>query len=563
MTQAQALAILKTGANVFLTGEPGAGKTYVINEYVQYLRGHAIEPAITASTGIAATHIHGQTIHSWSGIGIHRMLTPYDLDRIATTEYIVRRIKHTAVLIIDEISMIDATTLDMVDQVCREVRQKAEAFGGIQVILVGDFFQLPPVSRVGDTVGFAFRSNAWRAMQPLVCYLSEQHRQSDEQFLSVLSAIRNNSFDVEHYEHLERRRVSHGDVVLNTESLTRLFPHNADVDTLNTREIKKITSAGKKYTMTSKGSASLVATLKKGCLSPEELELKIGASVMCTKNSKEKQFANGTLGTVVDFAGGTGYPIIQTRDGRYITIEPMEWSIEEDGKVKAFVTQIPLRLAWAITIHKSQGMSLDAALMDLSQVFEYGQGYVALSRVRTLDGLHLLGWNPQTFMVHPDIIETDTTFHAQSDAAEESFADIPADRLQKMHDNFITACGGDLKKKEVVQKKTAKAKRDTLEETRVLVLERKSLKDIGKLRNLVFVTIVGHLEKLVALGRLTADDVAYLFTPELMRSVAEIELVMKSLDTTFLGPVHEHFAGKYTYDQLRLAKVAILAKNQK
>src|SRR3989344_652453 len=145
MTQSEALNILKTGANVFLTGEPGAGKTHTINNFVNYLRDRDVEPSITASTGIAATHIGGMTIHSWSGIGIKGKLDKYDLDKIASSEYIVRRVRKTRVLIIDEISMLSTNMLDMVDMVCREIKQSSEPFGGIQVILVGDFFQLPPL----------------------------------------------------------------------------------------------------------------------------------------------------------------------------------------------------------------------------------------------------------------------------------------------------------------------------------------------------------------------------------------------------------------------------------
>jgi len=145
MTQEEALAILKTGANVFLTGEPGAGKTHTINEYAAYLRSHGIEPSITASTGIAATHIGGMTIHSWSGIGIRNYLDKYELDKITTTEYLVKRIRRAKALVIDEVSMLGPETFSMVEAVCRDIRQNNDAFGGLQVILVGDFFQLPPI----------------------------------------------------------------------------------------------------------------------------------------------------------------------------------------------------------------------------------------------------------------------------------------------------------------------------------------------------------------------------------------------------------------------------------
>ena len=441
MTQAQALDILKTGASVFLTGEPGSGKTHTINTYIAYLRAHGVEPAITASTGIAATHLHGQTIHSWSGIGIRTALSPYDLDAIATTEHVVRRIKKTHTLIIDEISMIDATTLDMVDAVCREIHHSDEPFGGMQVVCVGDFFQLPPINK-GEAPRFAFQSRAWNELQPLVCYLSEQHRHEDQSLTDLLTAIRKNAVTEDHVSYLHDRVIDASDAYEGDHTLTRLFTHNTDVDMLNDRELARLETPEQHFMMTEQGKGALVASLKKGCLSPERLALKVGAVVMCTKNNQYKGYVNGTIGTVMSFEEGTRYPIIRTIHGDDITIDPVDWDIEEDGKVKARITQIPLRLAWAITVHKSQGMSLDRALMDLRQVFEYGQGYVALSRVRTLTGIHLLGFNERTFMVHPTILEHDESLRLLSAQAESAFIDLARDELTAMHQRFILASGG-------------------------------------------------------------------------------------------------------------------------
>jgi len=456
MTQNEALDILKTGVNVFLTGEPGSGKTHTINEYVNYLRDAGVEVAITASTGIAATHIGGMTIHSWSGIGIKNKLDKYDLDKIASNEYVSKRIRRAKVLVIDEISMLSSGTLSMVEAVCREVKQNSEAFGGLQVVFVGDFFQLPPIVRKeeknpqatlleDENVSiFACDSRAWEASRPMVCYLHEQYRQDDSDFLEILSAIRNDTFDEMHFEKILSRKVEKKDFPKN---VPKLFSHNINVDFVNTETLSKIESESKKFTMKGDGHEALIAVLQKGCLSPEILDLKIGAEVMFTKNNQKEGYVNGTLGTVIDFAIGTKYPIVKTRNGRRVEVEPMEWVMEENGKIKAKIIQIPLRLAWAITVHKSQGMSMDSAIMDLGEVFEYGQGYVALSRVRRLSGIYIIGLNEKAFKVHPEILLKDEIFRNTSRDAEKLFKDIDSKKLIKMHSDFIIASGGKVKTK--------------------------------------------------------------------------------------------------------------------
>lgn len=464
MTQSQALTILKTGANVFLTGEPGSGKSHTINDYVAYLRDRKIEPAITASTGIAATHIGGLTIHSWSGIGIKKFLTSRDLDALAVNEYLVKRVAKTKVLIIDEISMLTPETVTMVDAVCKEIKRNNEPFGGLQVVFVGDFFQLPPVVRSDNDESaqggffeeepllFAYQSPAWAQANPLVCYLQEQYRQDDPEFLTLLTAIRNNTFTAEHLNHIKKRKIS---AAAAPNDVTKLFSHNANVDAVNQAMLEQLSGQCRSYLMTTQGKSVPVANLQRGCLSPENLQLKIGAIVMFTKNNSKEGYVNGTLGTVESFDQVYHYPIVRTRQGQKITVETVDWTLEEGGKLRARITQFPLRLAWAITVHKSQGMSLDSAVMDLSGVFEYGQGYVALSRVRNLAGLHLLGWNERTFQVHPQILTQDHFFHEASDNAISAFTSITPEELQKIQNNFILSCGGKIIKgaKEKTQRK--------------------------------------------------------------------------------------------------------------
>lgn len=442
MTQDIALAILKSGASVFLTGQPGAGKTHVVNAFVKHLRAHGIEPALTASTGIAATHIGGMTIHSWSGIGIKDFLTRWDIDRIAQNEKVSRRVQKARTLIIDEISMLDARILNSVDQVCKAIRQNTAPFGGLQVVLVGDFFQLPPVSRDGRQPEFAFQSQAWEALRPSVCYLSEQYRQDDGDFLNVLAAVRTGSVAEEHVEILQSRAARRDDAPHGT---VKLYSHNADVDRINEMELGKLVKPGatpREFAMRSVGASHLQETLKRSCLSPEKLRLVEGASVMFTRNDQAGAFVNGTLGKVVGFDRETGTPRVETREGAEITAHPMEWKIDDQGKVLAALEQVPLRLAWAMTVHKSQGMSLDAAVMDLGGAFEYGQGYVALSRVRRLSGLYLLGLNRRALEVHPTVLQQDQRFLQDSNIAEEAMGAMTLDEMDEAAKRFIVECGG-------------------------------------------------------------------------------------------------------------------------
>jgi ATP-dependent DNA helicase PIF1 len=559
MTQLEALNILRTGTNVFLTGSPGSGKTYTVKEYVDWLRSHDIEPSITASTGVAATHIHGQTLHAWSGIGITDTFSEYEIDRIASKEPVAKRIQKTSVLIIDEISMLSGTLLDAVDAVCRQVRGSELPFGGIQVVLVGDFFQLPPVAGRGRQVPFAFESAAWKSAHLVTCYLTEQHRQDDGQFLSLLSAIRAGNFADDEAELLQERFTTVDKVSLE---VPRLYTHNADVDRLNDAQLAQLPGNGKVFVMDSTGKASVVESLKRGCLSPERLTLKEGAVVMCTKNNSSLGFANGTLGKIVGFDEENNYPLIETLDGRVITVPPAEWVVEEEGKVRAKIIQIPLRLAWAVTVHKSQGQSLDTAAMDLSRAFEFGQGYVALSRVRTLDGLHLLGWSAQALAVHPLVARHDREFQQSSEVAEERFGELEASgERATLEQQFIKSSGGTIEvsprfhRGETSMK--GASKQNTYEETLALIKAGNSLDEVIEARGLTLGTICDHLEKLAASGRLSAEEVEALMPEELAPSLPKIGEAFRAIGFERLAPVFFELNEEYSYDDLKLARVLL------
>lgn len=552
MTQGEALQILKTGANAFLTGEPGSGKTHTINAYIAWLRAHGIEPAITASTGIAATHVGGMTIHAWSGIGIREHLTAHDLDAISSKEHIVRRIQKTSVLIIDEVSMLSGSVLSMVDRVMQEVRHSKRSFGGVQVVLVGDFFQLPPVSKQREGASFAFESLSWKALNPIPLYLHEQYRQEDSVFCSLLSNIRAGEVDDADLECLSSRNL----VPEDAGDIPRLYTHNADVDRINGEKLASISGPTKAYLMDTSGAAALIESLKRGCLSPERLELKKGAVVMCTKNNPGAGYANGTLGMVTFFEEGTGYPVIETRDGRTLTIAPMDWVVEEQGKIRARLSQVPLRLAWAITIHKSQGTSLDAALVDLSRAFEYGQGYVALSRLRSLSGLYLLGWNNDALKIHPRVRAQDAAYKRASEEAVHVFSELEASgERKKLEEQFIIASGGTLE--EQAFSSTPSVKLSTYDETYALLHEGHSLDAIAKTRALTFGTIVSHIEKLAQEGRLDAEAIRGLVSETLIAGLPAIEKAAGKASFKALTPVFKKLHGKYSFDELRLARIIL------
>jgi ATP-dependent DNA helicase PIF1 len=485
MTQAQALTIMKTGLNVYLTGSAGSGKTHVLREYIKWLGERDIPVAITASTGIAATHMNGMTIHGWAGIGIREYLTDADIDMIEQKQYLWKRFEKARVLIIDEVSMLHAHRLDMVERVCRRFKRNDLPFGGLQVILSGDFFQLPPVSKPGSFVmrqpkaevpqgelfidydsgetfeeeeepksDMVIHSRSWKIMKPAICYLTEQHRQEDDAFLAILNAIRENAITATHLKAINGR--------LNAEVAaalpTKLYTHNVDVDAINHAELQKLDGDVKEFVMSGRGSDPLVEALKKSCLAPAQLVLKIGAEVMFIKNNYEAGYVNGTRGAVRGF-DSRGEPIVEIYStGKRLTVAAMEWEVEENGRVKASITQYPLRLAWAITIHKSQGMSLDSAEIDLSKTFAYGMGYVALSRVRTLAGIRLVGFSPEALNVDPVVLKLDTKLASESEENEALFGRLPKEELEKLEKEFIMRVGGKIFVQPKIKKET-KAKK--------------------------------------------------------------------------------------------------------
>lgn len=403
MTQPEAIEKMLSGANIFLTGEPGAGKTYTLNEYIRQAKARGKRIAMTASTGIAASHIDGMTIHSWSGLGIKDSLRDDEIDRMNFQPKMVEKYNACDVLVIDEVSMLHGSRLNMVNRVAKWLRANSKPFGGLQVIFVGDLFQLPPVTK-GEEVDWVHTSDAWLEAAPEPCYLTEQHRQgADSALLTVLREMRAGALSPESRTLLEQAIRP----IPDDDSVTRLYTHNMDVDALNRGMLDKLTTPKKIYRMTSTGDDYKVQQMKRNLLCPNVLELREGAEVMFCANNFDDGYVNGTRGRVVRFTD-TAKPVVLTQDGNEIIVEQYTWRMYHDkGFEIASVTQYPLRLAWAVTVHKSQGLSLDSAIIDLSQAFTPGMGYVALSRVRSLEGLYLVGMNEQALMINQQIAKYD------------------------------------------------------------------------------------------------------------------------------------------------------------
>lgn len=413
MTQSEALKILTTTeTNILLTGKPGAGKSYLTNQYIDWVLDNSSKKIeVTASTGIAALNIGGKTLHSFLGVR-NDEVEEEDIEDIISNPYTEQRIHNTDILIIDEVSMVSSRLLDLADVICRGVRGSNEPFGGIRVILVGDFYQLPPVK--GD---FAFKANVWDKANFGVCYLTEQYRSNDDAFNDILSGIRTGVITDEHKALLK----SHIYEILPEDigAHVRLDTHNKRVDDFNHLRLSRLKTPAKTYNMTSSGTDAQVAMLKKQCQSPEKLVLRVGARVIFTQNDPEQQrWVNGTVGEVAEVHANHVVVKVGTQ---LLEVNSATWELasgyRNKKKVHAWISQLPLRLAWAITIHKSQGMTLDKAVIDLSRVFECGQAYVAISRLKSLAGLYFQGiLTERILMVDKEVMEKDKEFIANSES---------------------------------------------------------------------------------------------------------------------------------------------------
>jgi hypothetical protein len=567
MKQTTALNILKSGKNVFITGSAGTGKTYLLNLYTQYLKERRVYPTIVAPTGIAASHLGGQTIHSFFALGIRESIDEGYVEFLMEKKYLKSRFSKLKLLIIDEVSMVSPELFTSMDLVLRGFKGIDAPFGGVQVVISGDFFQLPPVSKEPKEKRFAWQSPSWKALELQTCYLEEKFRQDDNRLIEVLDDIRSGTISEKTNKALDARM----DVDLSSESkITQLYTHNADVDRINLAELNKLEGEEKLFVYESKGSAKNIDKIFKSSLVLEELRLKKGALVIFIKNSPEGEYVNGTTGIVQSFSPIDKMPIVITTSGRKVKLEREDWSLENDsGKVTATVSQVPLRLAWAITIHKSQGMTLDAAQIDLSKTFEVGQGYVALSRIKSIEGLSLLGLNPMALRVDPLILHIDDRIKMASVKAGEAVESLGEDAFASVCEKHISSMGGVVEKEkieeEVANIKAGKPSHSsyvtpTHVKTKNLIEKSETLVKLAINRKLAKGTIIQHLS-LIKEEEPEIDLSKYKPKAELFDEVEGVvlRLMTKKMPEHFtddgklrLKPVFEALDGQVGYDDLRL-----------
>jgi len=399
--QKHVISMIREGKNIFFTGSAGTGKSFLLKRIVDMLP--PAHTAVTASTGVAACHIGGTTLHSFSGIGKGATSRAQCVQAALSKPSVVKRWKACRYLIVDEISMIDADYFDTVEAVARTARQNQNPFGGIQVILCGDFFQLPPVSRGKEKKKLCFQSSSWERCVEVSWELRKIYRQTDQYFINILQDLRIGRCDSKTLSTLKATR--HNKIECGRILATKLCTHRDAVDQINQDELDKL--SGKPIVFEAQDNCSAYSSLMNEILpDTKSITLKVGTQVMLTKNlDVTKGLVNGSRGIVTQFEKGSmQLPTVKFLCGLETKIKRETWIVKLSFDAAACRKQLPLKPAWAISIHKSQGMTLDCVEMSLSRVFENGQAYVALSRARALKGLRVLDFERSCVRSNVDVL---------------------------------------------------------------------------------------------------------------------------------------------------------------
>lgn len=396
MEQAAALELLRSGENVFLTGGAGSGKSFLIRHFMREL--DAKEMPILASTGAAAVLLGGRTFHSFFGLGIMDGGPDATFARASKDTKLMARLRKVEGVIIDEISMIPGSALMIAEALAQKARESSLPWGGLRIIAVGDFAQLPPVAQSGPR-DWCFLNSVWQQSGFQSVALSHNQRVDDSHFLNVLADVRHGMVTERVKEFLNDRVRVHDE----DHPGTRLFPRKINAESFNQKKLNEIPEDEVTIESIYLGSEKHIEMLMKTAPVPVKLVLKIGCRVMFLQNDPTKRWVNGTRGVVTDIQ--VDKIIVRKEGGREVQVDKTSFALQDaEGNVMASVIQFPLTLAYATTIHKSQGATLDDLWCDLSRLWEPGQAYVALSRLRKAEGLYLIGWSPRSIIVDPQVL---------------------------------------------------------------------------------------------------------------------------------------------------------------
>lgn len=395
--QASALELLRSGENVFLTGGAGSGKSFLIRHYMKEL--DSKQMPILASTGAAAVLLGGRTFHSFFGLGIMEGGPDATYLRASKDARLMSRLRNVEGVIIDEVSMIPGQALMIAEALSQRARESKLPWGGMRIITVGDFAQLPPVTQAGPR-DWCFLNDVWSGSGFQTVMLSHNQRVSDNLFLDVLSDVRHglSTERVRDFlnEHLQTHDEDHPG--------TRLFPRKITAEKFNQKKLSELDEEEVTIDSIYFGTEKHVEILMKTAPVPMKLVLKLGCRVMFLQNDPQKRWVNGTRGIVTDIE--LDKIIVKKDNGREVQVDKVSFALQDaEGNIMASVIQFPLTLAYATTIHKSQGATLDDLWCDLSSLWEPGHAYVALSRLRDGEGLHLIGWNPRSIIVDPKVLD--------------------------------------------------------------------------------------------------------------------------------------------------------------
>lgn len=560
----------KTDVSLFLTGKAGTGKTTFLREVVRYTKKKCI---VLAPTGIAAVNAGAMTIHSFFQFGlgpfVQGVIEPKSDFRINKSK--LELIRHLQLLIIDEVSMVRADLMDHIDVELRRIRRNSKPFGGVQLLMIGDLQQLPPIAHGGEdellrqyykTLYF-FSSAALKSMKYSCIELKNVYRQTDGHFIDILNHARDCTLTSQDISDLNARYIP-GFSPKPEDGYIRLMTHNRQVDYVNKTELEKLDS--KPYTFV----AAVTGTFpEESYPTANSLTLKMGAQVMFIKNDPERRFINGTLGEVKSIDKNS-IAVRLAESGMVIDVEPMEWqniryqfdeeSKEISSKQIGRFKQYPLKAAWAITVHKSQGLTFDKAIIDVHAAFSPGQAYVALSRCRTLDGLVLSSPVSASVFMRDNAVDAYMNyisrpveelafsscyeyFEYEKKPEPEEVAPVKKVKVNKEKPKK--------EKKEELRDDTGK-KLNTFEYSYWLYNQGNTVNQIAEKRGLNQSTIEGHLARYVASGDI---DVHEFVDGDTLQKVEAY--CMEHPEEKALKPIFEHFDAKIPYNVLRMAIAAI------